>query len=427
MKVLFTTWAWPSHLFPMVPLAWALRSAGHEVRIASGPELERTIRDAGLPAVAVGGPVDIAERHRELYQELLRTNPAATAARSAEEALKNFALFVEIAEAMSDDLVSFAKWWRPDVVVFDPFTYAGALAARIVGVPAVRHLFGPDVNFFSHRLELQAVAPMLERFGVDTLDLLGVLSVDPCPPSVQFQQFPNDVTRQRMRYVPYSGLSRVPGPVWTETGRKRVCLTWGTSTARLCGKEAFLAPSVLKSLAELDADVVVAVTASQRDLLGEAPDGVRVLYDAPLRSVLPGCDLVVHQGGAGTAMTAGLNAVPQLILPQLPDQITNADNLAAAGVARVLRPGQADAQAIEATARLLLTDAGHAGAARRLQAEILAQPTPAEVVGRLEQVARDGVPAGPAAPAPSAARVFGKSYLEYMASLQGSAVPNGHH
>jgi len=105
MKVLFTTWAWPSHFFPMVPLAWALRSAGHEVRVASGPELERTIRDAGLPAVPVGGPVDIAERHRTQYQELLRIQPAATATRSREEALKNFVLFVDIAESMAGELV----------------------------------------------------------------------------------------------------------------------------------------------------------------------------------------------------------------------------------------------------------------------------------------------------------------------------------
>src|SRR5207248_4295067 len=127
---------------------------------------------------------------------------------------------------------------------------------------------------------------------------------DPCPPSVQFQQFPNDVTRQRMRYVPYSGLSRVPGPVWTDSGRKRVCLTWGTSTARLCGEEAFLARSILKSLAELDADVVVAVTASQRDLLGGAPDGVRVRHDAPVRGIRPGCAPLVPLGGAGTPLTA---------------------------------------------------------------------------------------------------------------------------
>jgi UDP:flavonoid glycosyltransferase YjiC (YdhE family) len=389
MKALFTTWAWPSHFFPLVPLAWALRAAGHEVRVASGPELAGTIRASGLPAVSVGTPVDFAGEFRARFGTLLSGDYGAL---PPEEGLRLglevFGLYTTVNDAMADDLVSFTRWWRPDVVVFDPFTYAGALAARLVGVPAVRHLFGPDVNFFSHTLELQAVQPLLDRFGVDTLDLLGVLTVDPCPPSVQFQHFPFEVPRQPMRYVPYSGLSRVPGRVWPDSARKRVCLTWGTSTARLCGDEAFLAPLILKALAELEAEVVVAITGTQRDLLGEVPDGVRVLCDAPLRAVLPGCNLVVHQGGAGTASTAALSAVPQLVLPQLPDQVTNADCLARAGVARALRPGQADPEAIRTTARTLLTEQSYVDAARRVQAEILAQPTPAQVVPILEQVAR---------------------------------------
>jgi UDP:flavonoid glycosyltransferase YjiC (YdhE family) len=149
-----------------------------------------------------------------------------------------------------------------------------------------------------------------------------------------------------------------------------------------------VAPVVVKALAGLGVELVVAITSGQRELLGEVPAGVRVLCDAPLASVLRGCGLVVHQGGAGTALTAGLSGVPQLVLPQLPDQVTNADNLVAAGVARVLRPGQADPDAVQAAALALLTEHRYTEATRRLQAEILAQPTPADVVGVLEGVAR---------------------------------------
>ena len=82
-----------------------------------------------------------------------------------------------------------------------------------------------------------------------------------------------------------------------------------------------------------------------------------------------------------------LSAVPQLVLPQLPDQVTNADCLAQAGVARALRPGQADPEAIRTTARTLLTEPSYVDAARRVQAEILPQPTPAQVVPILEDIA----------------------------------------
>jgi UDP:flavonoid glycosyltransferase YjiC (YdhE family) len=131
----------------------------------------------------------------------------------------------------------------------------------------------------------------------------------------------------------------------------------------------------------------------------------------------------VHQGGAGTGLTAGLCAVPQLVLPQLPDQVTNADNLAAAGVARMLPPGQLDPTALRRAAGDLLTEPAHRAAAGRLRAEMLAQPSPAEVVDPLVELARRGVPdtAAPARPGPGAAQTFGMSYLDYLAARDGAA------
>ncbi len=38
MRILFTTFPSPSHHFPMVPLEWAARAAGHDVRVASAPD-----------------------------------------------------------------------------------------------------------------------------------------------------------------------------------------------------------------------------------------------------------------------------------------------------------------------------------------------------------------------------------------------------
>src|SRR5688572_28667204 len=76
MRVLFTTWAWPAHYLPMVPLAWALRAAGHEVRMASQPELLPVMRESGLPSTVVGHDVDIAAAYREGARLVLaRTQP----------------------------------------------------------------------------------------------------------------------------------------------------------------------------------------------------------------------------------------------------------------------------------------------------------------------------------------------------------------
>src|SRR2546423_3297064 len=74
-----------------------------------------------------------------------------------------------VADAMVDDLVAFAQAWRPDVIVYDPLTYAAPIAAAVVGVPAVRHLFGPDQppTAFEHA----GLTPLLDRYGLDTVTL----------------------------------------------------------------------------------------------------------------------------------------------------------------------------------------------------------------------------------------------------------------
>ena len=60
MRVLFTVVSSTSHLYPIVPLAGALRGAGHEVCVASHPDMVEAITAAGLTAVSVGETVDVA-------------------------------------------------------------------------------------------------------------------------------------------------------------------------------------------------------------------------------------------------------------------------------------------------------------------------------------------------------------------------------
>ena len=53
-----------------------------------------------------------------------------------------FGVFTAYAEAMLDDLFDVAWSWRPDLVVYDPTTYAAPIVAAALGIPAVRHIHG---------------------------------------------------------------------------------------------------------------------------------------------------------------------------------------------------------------------------------------------------------------------------------------------
>jgi UDP:flavonoid glycosyltransferase YjiC (YdhE family) len=393
MRILFTTFAWPSHYFPLVPVAWACRAAGHEVRMASQPELEPVIRRSGLPGVLVGHDVDIAGYHRrETEREAVVRVPAPPGEwdeARRRRALKGFGLFVRLAEAMVDDLVDFARDWRPDLVVSDPLSYAGPLCARLLGVPAVRNLFGPDIAL---DLEYQALAPLLSRYGAEDLSIYGALTLDPCPPTLQL---PSSVPRQLIQYVPYNGLSEVPAWTLHLPPRRRICLTWGTSTTRLDARYTSWLPDVLKGLSEVDAEVVLAVTAAEHELLGGLPPEVRVATAVPLHALLPSCDLLVHQGGAGTTLTGLRCGLPQVVVAQLADQLVNASRIEQTGAGRCLIPDAGVAAQVSAAAAAVLGDGGYREAAGRLQQEMLAAPSPLAVVPLLERLARAEIPTTP--------------------------------
>jgi hypothetical protein len=70
MRVLLLPGLNKSHLYVMVPLAWALRSAGHDVLVAAQPDMAGDIAPTGLPGIAVGPPLGLAAK-------MARVDPAA--------------------------------------------------------------------------------------------------------------------------------------------------------------------------------------------------------------------------------------------------------------------------------------------------------------------------------------------------------------
>jgi UDP:flavonoid glycosyltransferase YjiC (YdhE family) len=114
---------------------------------------------------------------------------------------------------------------------------------------------------------------------------------------------------------------------------------------------------------------------------------VRVVESVPLDALLPTCQAIIHQGGAGTMLTALHHAVPQIVLAQLVDQAANGCRVAACGVGRTLAVADLRAGDLLTAGHLLLDDPGVADAAQSLRSQLLAQPSPASVVDDLVGVA----------------------------------------
>ncbi|MEO3802992.1 nucleotide disphospho-sugar-binding domain-containing protein [Nonomuraea sp. B1E8] len=381
MRILFTTIAAAAHFHPTVPLAWALRAAGHEVRVACEPGFTATVTQSGLPALAVGQDVDL----RTFWQghDLGPREDMTAEEHQRLRLTRAIGMFSGIAAAAADDVIAFAASWRPDLVVFEARAYAGLIAARRLGVPAVRHLWGLDTTYGRRDFDAPALEELWSRYGLEGVDPLGDLTVAPCPPSLAE---PGELPRKHIRYVPYNGPGVMPSWLLRPVERPRVCVTWGHMFAQRTGTLHGLELAVA-ALRHLPVEVVAAITPGQRALLGEVPPEVRIVESMPLNLLLPTCDAVVNGGGAGTMMTALASSVPMIMVPSHADEYHYAERLGGAGAAVSVDYRQADAAAIERAAATVLGDPAYGTAATRLRDENALLPTPGDLVADLEKLA----------------------------------------
>ncbi len=365
MRVLISSWGWRSHYYPMVPLVWGLLAAGHEVRVAAQPNLLPAITGSGAPGVAVGPDLDFAE----LFF-------SAAIGDHAEEAITSDGVVARYAEETVNDLVAFGRFWRPDVIVHDPFNLAAAVAAQVLAVPVVKHLWACDFTEMVPVQDAVATGDLVRRFGIDRLREDSDLVLDPCPPAMQLP--PGRSPRRPIQFVPYNGVAEHPPWLRCLPVRPRVCVTWGTLMFESAGADLFLAPRVVAALAGLDVEVVIAVDPRSRPRFGSLPHNARFADALALHVLLPGCRAVVHQGGAGTTMTALAAGVPQLILPAVVDQRFNATRLAAAGGGAI-----GDLDTLTAHMHELLTEPHWQAAAAKLAEHNKTRPSPARVAAEL--------------------------------------------
>ncbi|MEV1294067.1 activator-dependent family glycosyltransferase [Pseudonocardia sp. NPDC049635] len=414
MRILFTTMAERSHVLTMVPLAWALATAGHEVRLAGSPMITETTASAGITAVEVGkdhtyhellGAQDTVEHEMADWSE-----PFADR-QTWEQVLLKYQAGVPYGLApfndpIVDDLVEFARWWRPDLVVWDPLTYAGPVAAAAVGAAHARLLWSIDV-YSTMRSVFNGLAadqpaderedplrewlePQLEAVGsgFDGRALHGDFSIDQVPPGIQLDL--GDLRRVPMRYTAYNGRAVVPPWVYEPLERPRVLLTPGTSFATALGETYIPLRDSLDALADLDVEVVATLSAEEQEQLGTVPPNTRLTEFVPLHAMVGSCSAVIHHGGFGTWSTAALHGVPQVLLPiRHGDMWIKAIRTAELGAGLYAHPSSVGVGDLRDMVRRLLNEPSFTTAAGKLRDRMLGMPAPNEIIGEIESLTRE--------------------------------------
>jgi UDP:flavonoid glycosyltransferase YjiC (YdhE family) len=403
---MFSVSAWPTHYLTMVPVGWALQAAGHEVRVLCAASQTDTVGRAGLVPVPVldGMPIPVHNRLGYYHEAVdgrwpypwlpphpLTGNPMTTLA-DFDLAWYRRRVRPELARRAAlgfDAAVRFACRWRPDLVLHDPVSAEGLLAARRTGVPAAQVLWGPIGTAEPPELRLfqEDISASFERYGLDPLhpDLVENI-VDPCPASLAP---PTKARRIPVRYVPYNGPGAMAEWALDRPARPRVLVTWSTALTRMSGPESYVLPRLVRTLSapELGIELVVTATAADAAALGTAPDGVRILSGFPLHLLAPTCAVTVHHGGAGSTMTSLWAGATQLALTFATEQTANASRMAAAGAGRHLLGHTADPDTLAAEVSALVTGPGYRSRAAALRAELLDRPTPGELVATLTDLA----------------------------------------
>ncbi|MFE6782822.1 nucleotide disphospho-sugar-binding domain-containing protein [Streptomyces sp. NPDC057680] len=421
MRVLFTLFPGAAHLYPVVPLARALLAAGHEVRVASHPELTGAVTAAGLAAVEIGdrvdvpalvgacasddrldritGALDIADGDPGNRRNVIRYymlagfslyHPAPPAAGTAGDPARGSA---------TDDLVAFARSWKPDLVLWDPLSFAAPIAARAAGAAHARLLWGIDYFGWMRSAEnrrraaalpggdpvASAMRPELERHGLEFDEelLLGQWSVDLMPTGMRIT---DEVRYQPVRRIPYTGGGAVPEWLHGPAERPRVVLTLGVSTRKMFAEEAgFPISELLEMVAGRDIELVATLDRDQLASVRSIPENVRTIDYVPLDQLLPTSSAIVHHGSVGTFGIAAAHRVPQLIVPvEGGDGVVVARYLEDRGAGLSMGTGGFTAPELWKNLERLLGEASFQTAADALHADSLASPSPLEAVPALE-------------------------------------------
>ncbi len=338
MKILFVIIPEKGHIHPYLGPATHLRQRGHAVAFYAVHDVSAQLRRAGFSTFFAGSadcpaPPDV--NRGQLFAEKIRDA----------DWLRGWIkeLLVERVPAQVAVLQDIVGRYRPDVIAADPMVYQAPIVARRQGVPwaALSSSLNPDVpaHFESELLATAAwLAPeraaLFSRFGLEgrfrvcdcLSEHLNVVFtteelVGPAPPEVTLvgPSLPAGPRGDECAF-PWERLSRTHPVIYASFG-----------------SQIYFQPRLFRTLIESVRGRAVQLVLSVSELLdtpllGDLPNNVLAVRDAPQPDLLPRVAAFVTHGGANSVMEALSFGVPLLVHPICNDQFHNARFVEESGV-----------------------------------------------------------------------------------------------
>ena len=386
MKILFASSRGLGHVYPLLPLARAARSAGDDVLFAVPASLAEEVRRRGNAVAVTTTDAESAPATRAAGDATSSPDPLASAIRD------HWAGSVVRAEL--PPLRRIMASWRPDVVVSEVMNLAGPLAAEAAGIPHVP--LGVNALRVGH-VGLDVVAEPLNdvrhRLGLPQTPDIGwlfrYLYATPFPAFLEHPDLERPPTTLTYRHSDPDGYTPAPTDGYRRhrSGRPTVYASLGTKASE-DDTQLDAHRMTLTALGLVDADVVFTVGGLNRSALGLVPANVRLAAHLP-PTVSMQCDLVLTHAGAGTTTAALSRGLPLVCLPLFGDQPHNAARVAALG-AGVLADTAAGPRALAGAVEQVLATPSYAAEARSLARTMAESPAVESVVPLLHEVAEAG-------------------------------------
>jgi UDP:flavonoid glycosyltransferase YjiC (YdhE family) len=352
------------HVNPARAVAETLAQRGHEIVWAGHPAQTGPLLPPGADLRSIGDlPGDVATSIAERSRGLRGLE-------SVQFLWQDF--IVPLARATAKPMLAVAHAVKPDVVVADQQTLAGAFAARrlhlrwatlastsagvidpLAAFPKVRTWRNELVGRLEAELDLPPMsAPDLSPRLVLCFSTRALVGEKEVPPQVRFVG-PAMVPRTDAPEFPFDELR--PG--------KRILVSLGTVSAEI-GAPFYRA--VVEAFApRQDLQVILA---APPELVGAVPDHFLVRARVPQLALLPHVQAVVSHGGHNTVCESLAQGIPLVVAPIRDDQPVVAQQVVEAGAGLRLRFGRITPAALADAVSRVLAEPGFAESASRLAA-----------------------------------------------------------
>jgi MGT family glycosyltransferase len=317
-RFLFVVPPFFGHISPTLSIGASLIARGHEVKWLGLTPLAAKHVPAGGEYILP--EAELAEHQEQIARILKRQDdgPSCSGPEVMKLALEE--TYVPIARLMMPGLSNFVDAWKPDVIINDCITFAGALCAHIKGIPSVTttpvppDVMGDTANSAPKIFEWQQnlVKGLQQEFGVYGDDIvIHSHKLNMVFTSQAFAGF--DEPMPHMKFVgPVKGRPNEAPFDWERLAKAttpKVFVSLGTLLVDI-RKEFFQ-----KLITAFENQPVTIIAATNPDIFEVWPDNFIVNGFVPQAELMPHMDAVICHGGFNTVNDTFINGLPMLITP----------------------------------------------------------------------------------------------------------------